>query len=207
MVRMKENIMCVSKASDDIFHNKPLILSKFRSKPTFISRVCSSSETCASSTASSSQSGSTKSVTKTYLLDRKDSEIRCKYLQKLGIFPNRSQIPARGEEQNIALSEILQSHEDLRGLSPPSTISPDILMSPIHTKRPRPRVTFQKMVEVYLIPHKNMFSNQVRRSLWNDPEDIYRNALRNSVEFAAENFDWRQAVQDENFLVSPSTGD
>jgi len=196
--------MCVSKASDDILYKKPSIFS----------RVLSSSETCTSSTTSSSQCESTKSVAKTDLLNRKDSEIRCKYLQKLGIFPDRSQISARGEQQKLVSSQISHSNADLRGLIPSqrmmkdntTTFSPDILMSPIYTKRPRQRVTFHKMVEVHLIPHKNMFSNQVRRNLWNDPEDICRNALRNSVEFAAENFDWRQAVEDENFLLSPSTG-
>jgi hypothetical protein len=106
-------------------------------------------------------------------------------------------------------SKILHSQTDFRlgqRRMEDNTFSPQTLINPVYIKRPRHRVTFHNMVEVHLIPHKSMYSQEARKNLWNDPDDICRNALRNSVEFAAENFDWRQAVEDENFIMSPSTG-
>lgn len=196
--------MCVSKLSDDLLHNKPFIFSKY--VPTSISRDRSSSETFSSTASSTSLCESVKSVSKKGLI-RKDSEIRCKYLHKLGIFPDRSPSSTGRCEKNSASPKILHSPEGsnlTHSRIKENTFFLKTLM--LHPVRPRHRVTFHNMVEVHLIPNKSMYSQKVRENLWNHPEDICRNAVRNSVEFAAENFDWRQAVEDENFLVSPSTG-
>jgi hypothetical protein len=51
-----------------------------------------------------------------------------------------------------------------------------------------------------------MYPEQVKKHLWNDLEEVSKNAVRNLIEFAAENFDWKQAVEDNQFLISPSSG-
>jgi len=95
-----------------------------------------------------------------------------------------------------SLSSSMTSRE-----GPPSVSSTS---PPSPTRR---KLTFNEEVEVCLIPKKEEYSKRIRGFLWNSPEDLMLNARRNSVEFAAEGWDWRNAMEDENMYRCLSTNE
>lgn len=61
-------------------------------------------------------------------------------------------------------------------------------------------VSFDEYVTVVPIPNRNAYSERIRAQLWTPPVEMQENAARNTFEFAAENWDWRQ-VTDEKDMV------
>jgi len=68
------------------------------------------------------------------------------------------------------------------------------------------RVKLRPQVCIIPIPSRNEYSHHMKNSLWNTSEEIYTNALRNSVEFAAEGWNWRNVTEDEQMLVHIDSG-
>ena len=62
-------------------------------------------------------------------------------------------------------------------------------------------VSFDTAVRVHPIPLRSQYSNRIRNSLWTPVSELQENAARNCVEFAAENWDWRQAAEDDDMVV------
>jgi hypothetical protein len=60
------------------------------------------------------------------------------------------------------------------------------------------RLTFNEEVAVCPIPKRDEYSKRIRERLWATPDEMMSNAYRNSVEFAAEGWDWRNVMEDEN---------
>ncbi len=67
-------------------------------------------------------------------------------------------------------------------------------------------VSFDNTVCVRIIPSIDMYSDRIRKTLWNTPHDLSRNAERNLKEFAHEKYDYRLAVEEEDFFTCPTTG-
>jgi hypothetical protein len=44
----------------------------------------------------------------------------------------------------------------------------------------------------------------MKQSLWGTLKEIHENARRNTIEFAAEGWDWRAATEDDAMYVTPS---
>lgn len=74
-------------------------------------------------------------------------------------------------------------------------------------RRSRRSVSLDKSVCVIPIPSREEYSSRVRERLWSSSEELFANAARNSVEFASEGWNWRQAVEDEGMLVHKPTGE
>jgi hypothetical protein len=69
------------------------------------------------------------------------------------------------------------------------------------------RLKFNEEVVVCPIPMRDEYSNRIRDRLWSSPEDLMLNAHRNAVEFAAEGWDWRNTMEDENMYRCVSTNE
>lgn len=69
------------------------------------------------------------------------------------------------------------------------------------------KLKFNEQVEVCLIPKKEEYSKRIRGHLWNSPEEMALNAHRNTVEFAAEGWDWRNVMEDENMYRCLATNE
>eukprot|EP00986_Skeletonema_menzelii_P006124 scaffold2315_cov139-Skeletonema_menzelii.AAC.6 len=54
------------------------------------------------------------------------------------------------------------------------------------------------------IPSRKEYPNSVKERLWSSANDLYRNAVRNSIEFASEGWNWRNVADDEQMIQSPS---
>lgn len=69
------------------------------------------------------------------------------------------------------------------------------------------KLSFNEDVAVCPIPMRNEYSKRIKDKLWSSPEEMMLNAHRNSVEFAAEGWDWRSAMEDENMYRSVQTNE
>ncbi|KAL7543975.1 hypothetical protein ACHAXR_013470 [Thalassiosira sp. AJA248-18] len=70
--------------------------------------------------------------------------------------------------------------------------------------RSKRRVSLHNDVAVVPIPMRTEYSNLVRGRIWSSANELYQNAARNTIEFAAEGFDWRNVANDEQMVRSPS---
>lgn len=69
------------------------------------------------------------------------------------------------------------------------------------------KITFDDVVQVLPIPKRNEYSNRISCRLWSGAVEINENAARNSVEFAAEGWDWRTVTEDEKMYICYATGE
>lgn len=67
-------------------------------------------------------------------------------------------------------------------------------------------VSFQISVQVRVIPSVDMYSEQMKEILWTPPIHMAANVTLNRIEFAHENHDFRQVLEEDAFLICPKTG-
>lgn len=65
----------------------------------------------------------------------------------------------------------------------------------------RSSVSFCAVVRVHTIPTRYEYSARIRGTLWTPPLEMQQNAARNSLEFAAEGWDWRNVANDEDMVI------
>jgi hypothetical protein len=138
------------------------------------------------------------------------NHIRSRYLHKLGI----DQRPINSKQT----SNCHTSASDTKPKRGPSYSYRESLNESFHrnfnkvsnttstTIRKR-KITFSNNVCVRVIPSIDMYTERVKRCLWNTPEYLAKNAQRNQTEFIYENYDYRQAVEEQSFFTCPSTGE
>lgn len=64
----------------------------------------------------------------------------------------------------------------------------------------RRSVSFSPSVTVYPIPKHTAYSRRIRDTIWTTPVEMQETAARNCLEFAAENWDWRQVAEDQDMV-------
>lgn len=74
-------------------------------------------------------------------------------------------------------------------------------------KRSKRRVCLDESVSVVPIPMRSEYSDRVKERLWSSATELYQNAARNSIEFAAEGWNWRTVTEDEKMLVCTVSGE
>jgi len=68
-------------------------------------------------------------------------------------------------------------------------------------------VSFSSSVMVHPIPMRSDYSSRMRKHLWINRHERLKNALRNAIEFEVENHDWRQALEDKDFIYCAYLGE
>lgn len=68
-------------------------------------------------------------------------------------------------------------------------------------------VSFNDQVTVIPIPKRDEYSKRIRDRLWANAQELQSQVARNAVEFAAEGWDWKQALDDEAMYVCALTGE
>jgi hypothetical protein len=61
-------------------------------------------------------------------------------------------------------------------------------------------VSINNDVEIKPIPERSEYSQDVRQKMWTSGSELYSNAARNTIEFASENWNWRNVTEDEQML-------
>lgn len=68
-------------------------------------------------------------------------------------------------------------------------------------------LTFNDQVTVVPIPKREEYSKRIRDRLWVNAKDLQSQVARNTVEFASEGWEWRNAFMDEEMYVCALTGE
>lgn len=100
--------------------------------------------------------------------------------------PTPSLSDSSEEEESPSLSSSFGSELDARSSSVRSVDS-----------APK-KIMFNEEVAVCLIPKRDEYSKRIRGHLWNSPEEMAAAAHRNSIEFAAEGWDAKNCMEEEN---------
>jgi len=114
-------------------------------------------------------------------------QLRTRYLSRLGI--------TQKTQRKIAPQKLTR---------PPARPRPVMLQVPlkqeeeeIATPHSKSRaVSFNDSVSVHPIPMRKEYSDRIRKELWGDRNETLYSINRNAIEFAAENYDWRQVRED-----------
>jgi len=70
--------------------------------------------------------------------------------------------------------------------------------------RSKRRVSLHSDVRVISIPSRTDYPSLVKERLWSSATELSKNAARNTLEFAAEGFNWRNVADDAQMLSSSS---
>lgn len=126
--------------------------------------------------------------------------IRSRFLNRLGI--------QRGVPSSPPTIKAISRHENSKDITEDPTSDTDTRSersssfssySSFGSSKAR-SVSFDDSVTVRPIPRHDEYSDDVRTKIWSDPLEIYENASRNSMEFAADNFDWKHAAEEDEFV-------
>jgi hypothetical protein len=74
-------------------------------------------------------------------------------------------------------------------------------------RRVKSAITFNNSVRVLPIPHHEAHSDRLRSRMWSDRYEIMSNVRRNTIEFAAAGWDWRNVYEDEMPHLCPKPGE
>ena len=97
--------------------------------------------------------------------------------------------------------------------STPSTGSNDRNWAPpkstkqTNNKKKKKSIKFAPSVSVVQIPMRTEYSSRIATRLWSSRTEIRDNANRNVIEFSAENWDWRNVVEDDGMFVCTVSGE
>jgi len=150
-------------------------------------------------------------------------QIRTRLLLNLGISTNSSASAAPCPSENISRRSSLPSgtafveplkynrlFDDADESSSPTSSFTDITAGGPRIKKCRKTksaISFDQLVRVLPIPHHEAYSDRIRNRVWSDRFEIMSNVRRNTIEFAAEGWDWRNVVEDEMLRHCPTTGE
>ena len=104
----------------------------------------------------------------------------------------------------FTLLHSLASLGNLTLLSQESALSHSSSNSASKKPKSKRRVSLHNDVAVVPIPSRTDYTNLVKERLWSSATELYQNAARNSLEFAAEGWNWRNVTDDEHMIVAPS---
>eukprot|EP00578_Thalassiosira_sp_NH16_P029691 CAMPEP_0181077782 /NCGR_PEP_ID=MMETSP1071-20121207/1139_1 /TAXON_ID=35127 /ORGANISM="Thalassiosira sp., Strain NH16" /LENGTH=191 /DNA_ID=CAMNT_0023159059 /DNA_START=149 /DNA_END=721 /DNA_ORIENTATION=- len=131
--------------------------------------------------------------------------VRSKFFHRIGILRPMNKAP------NVPVVE--RSVRDLRNVP--------VMNEPLHYSynhngmkdqgrtqqepKKKKRVEFDETVTVVPIPMRCEYSGRIKTKLWNGNSEIRETVVRNLAEFAAENYNWRGACQEEEMYICGDT--
>jgi len=140
-----------------------------------------------------------------------EDEIRKRFLLKLGIEPNGAKQPSSLTAiQGSCLGEVRPFIEPLKVFEDPHVSqkfnyeSRNTAQSSTRKRSRKRKVNLDSDVCVIPIPMRTEYSDRIKERIWTSASELYQNAVRNTIEFAAEGWNWRNVIEDDNMLLAAS---
>ena len=86
------------------------------------------------------------------------------------------------------------------------TSEPSALASSSSSSTRKTKIAFSNEVSVLPIPMRNEYSSRIKSRLWNGRLETHENIARNTLEFAAEGWNWRTVTEDDGMYVCSVSG-
>uniref|UniRef100_A0A7S3LBV7 Uncharacterized protein n=1 Tax=Amphora coffeiformis TaxID=265554 RepID=A0A7S3LBV7_9STRA len=193
--------------------------------PDYSSDISKASSTSLSSldeqqSSSSSESGNvaTTAIARIKAPSATAAQVRSKFMNKLGIAPQMPEgatttrthhikrrdleEPSYETELNDQFKAVSRTPALFRFFTPQSSVvsegSDDINTEQKSEKR---SVHFNPSVVVHPIPLHTAYSKRIKDTVWTSVSEMEENVARNCLEFAAENWDAAQVVEDQDMVV------
>lgn len=135
------------------------------------------------------------------------SMIRSRLFNRLGISSRESEhrVPRTSEASNmLKRGRVLSFEEALKadfGRPDRDLMRKNKQSTFVAGGSERPSIRFSTVVRVQTIPTRTEYSDRIRGTMWTPPLEMQQNAARNSLEFAAEGWDWRHVADDEDMVI------
>ncbi|CAB9511414.1 expressed unknown protein [Seminavis robusta] len=156
----------------------------------------------------SSEVVSTKSTGRSSCFKHKDEEE--KKMDHNDYYDYYPVSPSSGQDMRVISTSVLHL-EPMPSLLDFSTMHQELLLISSKRSRRKKKIQFLPYVTVVDIPSHRDYPQNVQEQLWTSLDEIQANGWRNSLEFEADNRDWRKATEEDVFigvngeLVHPET--
>lgn len=71
----------------------------------------------------------------------------------------------------------------------------------------RRSLTFDEQVSVVEIPRREQYSKRIQEHMWNSAEVLQSNVMRNTIEYAADGWNWEAVCEEDQHIVCRESGE